>query len=103
VTDSYGPSPTGQGVRGYRNLTESEIDQINAIKEAEEELAALWGSVERDSRTDPRWLAVARTHFQEGFSALVRSVAQPADPFQRAFENNQQDEAEQTIPRRAGQ
>lgn len=103
MTDSYGSSPTGQGVRGYRNLTAGEIDQINAIKEAEEELAGLWGSVERDSRTDSRWLAVARTHFQEGFSALVRSVAQPADPFQRAFENNQQDEAEQTIPRRAGQ
>lgn len=101
MTEQYGPNPTSQGVRGYRDLPADQVDQINAVKEHEEALAELWGSVERDSRTDPRWLAVARTHFQEGFSALVRSIAQPVDPFARAFENNQQDEAEQTIPRRS--
>lgn len=97
---THGPTPTSQGVRGYRDLDPDEVANINAIKEHEEELAALWGAVERDSRTDPRWLAVARTHFQEGFSALVRSITRPADPFQRAFEDNQQDEAEGVIPRR---
>lgn len=101
MTEQFGPTPTSQGVRGYHDLTSGEIAQINAIKEAEEKLAELWGSVERDSGTDPRWLAVARTHFQEGFSALVRSVARPLDPFQRAFENNQLDEAEGVIPRRS--
>lgn len=98
---THGPTPTSQGVRGYRDLADAEIATVNDIKAFEEQLAALWGMVERDSRTDPRWLAVARTHFQEGFSALVRSIAQPDDPFQRAFESNQQDEAEQVIPRRS--
>jgi hypothetical protein len=98
---TFGPTPAGQGVRGYRDLDDDEIATINRIKEHEEALAELWGSVERDSRTDGRWLELSRNHFQEGFSALVRSIAQPYDPFQRAFENNQQDEAEQVIPRRS--
>lgn len=100
MTAGYGPNPTNQGVRGYRNLGDDDIRLINRIKKAEEELAALWGTVEADSRTDPRWLNIARTHFQEGYSALVRSIAQPYDPFAREFADNQQDEAEQTIPRR---
>ncbi|HEV7651340.1 MAG TPA: hypothetical protein VGP26_24585 [Actinophytocola sp.] len=96
----YGPNPTSQGIRGYQNLPGDKVDVINGVKLAEEDLAAVWGRVERLAYTDPRWLAIARTHFQEGFSALVRSIAQPADPFARAFADNQQDEAEGTIPRR---
>lgn len=97
----YGPNPTSQGVRGYRDLTAPEIDTINIIKEHEEILADTWGKVERLSQSDSRWLGVARTHFQEGFSALVRAIAQPDDPFQRASTNNQQDEAEGIIPRKS--
>jgi hypothetical protein len=96
----HGPTPTAQGVRGYRDLTAEEVIMINGIKEAEEALADVWGTVEAWSTTDPRWLDIARTHFQEGFSALVRSIAKPRDPFQAAFENNQQNEAEQIIPSR---
>lgn len=29
------------------------------------------------SRYDQRWIAIARTHFQEGFMALNRAVFQP--------------------------
>lgn len=97
---SYGPTPTSQGVRGYRDLTEAEVRLINRIKEMEESLAASWGTVEADSRTDQRWLMIARTHFQEGFSALVRAIARPYDPWDFEFTENQQREAEQIIPRR---
>jgi hypothetical protein len=100
MTAGHGPNPTAQGVRGYRDLADDEIRLINRIKRTEEELAAFWGTVEADSRTDPRWLNIARTHFQEGFSALVRSIAQPYDPFAREFADNQQNEAEQIITRR---
>lgn len=97
---SYGPNPTAQGVRGYRDLQPAEIDVINVIKDHEATIAQLWGRIESDPNTDRRWLAVARTHFQEGFSALVRSIAQPYDPFSAAFTDNQHAEAEQRIPRR---
>lgn len=97
-TPSFGPKPTAQGVRGYRDLTDGEIELINTIKACEEMVAARWGVVDRRTNTDRRWLAVARTHFQEGFTALVRSIAQPRDPFGEQFENNAQDVVEGKIP-----
>jgi hypothetical protein len=69
-------------ISGYRDLTQDEIDAMNAIKSAEAELASLWQRISAaNPGADRRWLAVARTHFQEGFSAFVRSIAQPEDPF----------------------
>jgi hypothetical protein len=82
----YGPSPTSQGVRGYRDLTPEEVALINTIKAEEELLADVWAHVANLAESDKRWVSVARTHFQEGFSALVRSVAQPEDPFSKAFD-----------------
>lgn len=81
MSETYGPMPTSQGVRGYRDLTASEVALINQIKATEEIVAELWHGVANLDDSDPRWRAVARTHFQEGFSALVRSLAQPHDPF----------------------
>lgn len=99
MTDpKFGPTPTSQGVRGYRNLTQPEIEAINTTKMLEEEVATWWGKIDRMPASNSRWLEIARTHFQEGFSALIRSIAQPADPFQAAFTNNQQDEIEHVIP-----
>lgn len=101
MSTGHGPNPTSQGVRGYRDLAASEVDMINHIKELEEQVAGVWGAVERQPQTSTRWLDIARTRFQEGFSALVRSIAQPDDPFARYFADNQQDEAEQSIPQKA--
>lgn len=96
----YGPNPTSQGVRGYRDLDPDTVHLINEIKTLEEGAAHIWGLVERVTEADPRWLDRARDHLQDGFSALVRAVAKPYDPFRAALENNMQDEAEGAIPRR---
>ncbi len=75
-------------IKGYRDLTQEEINLMNEIKGKAEEIGEL---VERmshmegapceapDGTTAPngRWLAVARTDLQKGFMALVRSVAKP--------------------------
>jgi hypothetical protein len=37
--------------------------------------------VSNTSGLDYRWLAIAKTHFQEGFTALVRAVTKPEDVF----------------------
>lgn len=71
-----------RSITGYRDLKQSEIDLMNAIKAAEASVALMWREVAGQDEIDGRWLSIARTHFQEGFSALVRSVAQPADPFE---------------------
>jgi hypothetical protein len=88
-----------QPLDGYRRLNEVELALLDAIKKVERDVIAdLWRMV-RDADTtdrehdpafdshesgvyvDPRWLDVARLHLQEGISALVRSVARPADPY----------------------
>lgn len=68
-------------IKGYRELGQDDLELINEIKEAEIELGSLWKQVSQNGNADKRWLAIAKTHFQEGFSAFVRAVAQPEDVF----------------------
>lgn len=91
-------------IKGYRQLTQEELDLINAIKEHEVSTAALMKRVHdhlaqrvlevlncaddeaerratRIDRAQPqRWAAKARTDFQVAYMALVRAVAQPESP-----------------------
>lgn len=77
-------------ITGYRDLSQAEIDLMNEVKQAEATLGELWRKVGRieaqggranAEHCDPRWHAVAKTHFEEGFSALVRSIARPEERF----------------------
>ena len=67
-------------VAGYRRLTQEHIDQMNENKLLEE---LVLRQVDRHVREhhsqeiDQRFVAIARTHFQEGFMALNRAIAQP--------------------------
>lgn len=73
--------PNTPPVAGYRDLTQAEVDAINSVKAAEADVAALWKQVGEIPDVNPRWREVACTHFEEGFSALVKSIARPFDPF----------------------
>jgi hypothetical protein len=64
-------------IRGYRELTEHEIGQINAIKKQGELLAVMIESLRSTKEYDQRWVSIAETHLQQGIMAAVRSVAQP--------------------------
>lgn len=64
-----------------RDLSRDEIDAINAVKDGETALGELWHNVVALDGIDQRWANIARTHFEEGFSALVRSVAKPEPRF----------------------
>lgn len=79
-------------IRGYRDLTQEEIDLMNKAKRLESEVLSLVQEVkqrlikagyepEEADRTDRaqalRWNSIARTDIETGFMALVRSVAQP--------------------------
>lgn len=68
-------------IKGYRALTDQDITTINSIKDAEIWVGELWREVTQGTACDARWAAIARTHLEEGFSALVRSIAQPEDRF----------------------
>jgi hypothetical protein len=85
-------------IKGYRDLSEDEIADINDVKALEAQMLRLVTAVAhriaqqrraallaetatetlRLAAAEPeRWLAIAKTHIQEGASALVRAVAQP--------------------------
>jgi hypothetical protein len=80
-------------IKGYRELTQAEIDLMNRIKEMGPELNGLIvecravdveegknGDREHDEVLDEaaRWRQIATTHFQQGLMALTRSVAKPS-------------------------
>ena len=84
-------------IKGYRELSQEEIDLMNEIKAKAEELEILVQKVdakvkhqgtealrqggeeaERINAAQPmRWASIARTDLQTGIMALVRAVAQP--------------------------
>lgn len=85
MTDDLKPLP----VKGYTDQSADKVALVNRFKEMEErllrEIDALGrpGSFDSDINPrlivsgDPRWLAIACTHIQEGFMALNRAVFQP--------------------------
>jgi hypothetical protein len=65
-------------IKGYRDLSQDEIDAMNAIKEKGEEVGTLVEALfSSPSDLDRRWVAIGQTHLQQGFMALVRAVARP--------------------------
>lgn len=84
----------GLPVAGYVPQSDEKVQLVNGFKQDEERLLrkieALLTANQKDFaispggangvlglHSDPRWLAVAKTHFQEGFMALNRAVFQP--------------------------
>ena len=69
----------GLPVAGYRPQSTEALALVNRFKEAEERILReidqlrLPGPVSADGR----WLAMARTHIEQGFMALNRAVFQP--------------------------
>lgn len=65
-------------IKGYRDLSQEEIDAMNSIKEEGERLKAIIDGIEAEiPEADKRWLAIARTDLQKGIMGLVRAVARP--------------------------
>lgn len=66
-----------QLIKGYRDLTQEEIDLMNDIKDYGVTLEALIDTLTGQDSTDKRWVNIGKTHLQQGIMALVRSVAKP--------------------------
>jgi hypothetical protein len=64
-------------IAGYRDLSQAEIDLINAIKAKGSELQDLVWQVQAAAGVDARWVSVGKTDLQTGIMALVRAVAKP--------------------------
>nr|WP_244116876.1 MULTISPECIES: hypothetical protein [Burkholderia cepacia complex] len=50
---------------------------INEIKLQGNNLGLVFDMLEQSPDIDQRWLAIAKTDLQKGFSALIRAIARP--------------------------
>jgi len=64
-------------IKGYRELSQTEIDAMNLIKEKAAEAGKLCEALSVSSEIDGRWLAIGKTDLQKGVMALTRAVAKP--------------------------
>lgn len=68
-------------IKGYRDLSQSEVDAMNSVKALEADIAALVKQLKELPGVDSRDLALARTHFEDGCIRAVRAVARPVSPW----------------------
>ena len=64
-------------IKGYRELSQVEIDLMNEIKTKGAELGELVSKLRNTEGLDQRWVSIGATDFQTGLMALTRSAAQP--------------------------
>lgn len=64
-------------IKGYRDLSQAEIDLMNEIKAKGVELGELVAKLRATDGLDQRWGSIGTTDLQTGLMALTRGVAQP--------------------------
>lgn len=75
----------GLPVAGYQPQSNGKVRLVNENKELEETILRRLDSLRittaidgQDVAIDQRWLAVGRTHIEEGFMAINRAIFQPS-------------------------
>jgi hypothetical protein len=64
-------------ITGYRTLTEAEVAAMNEGKALAVQIGEWVDRLMADPSTDKRWIAIGKTHLQQGFMAALRGIAQP--------------------------
>ncbi len=64
-------------ITGYRDLTQGEIDAMNAVKHLEAQFNGMIDFMKTLPGLDGRQLALAATHGEDAFMHAVRAEAQP--------------------------
>ena len=66
-----------QKIKGYRDLSQEEIDLMNEGKALAEKCGEFIVKLESNDITDKRNVALGKTNLQQGFMWAIRGVAQP--------------------------
>jgi len=64
-------------IKGYRNLSQEEIDSINKGKCLAEQVSVYLTELENLEDSDKRCISLARTNLQQGFMWAIRGIARP--------------------------
>lgn len=73
TTTLHSPLP----VAGYRPQSDAAIAIVNTNKVLEESVLQVLDLLAREPGIDKRWLAIGRTHIEQGFMAANRAIFQP--------------------------
>lgn len=65
-------------IKGYRELTQEEINLMNEVKQKGVEFGDLFEKLEKIENLDKRWLSIGKTDLQKGLMATTRAIARPA-------------------------
>lgn len=64
-------------VKGYRQLTDAEIQLMNKVKAKGAEIGELVAELKDMDGLDQRWISTGATDIQKGLMAVTRGIAQP--------------------------
>lgn len=64
-------------VAGYKPQSQETIDKVNHNKELEELSLRAIDAYVIDPEVDQRWLAIGRTHLEQAWMAINRSIFKP--------------------------
>lgn len=64
-------------IKGYRELSQEEIDLMNEVKTLGATLGILVSKLRTMPDLDQRWVSIGQTDLQTGLMALTRSIAKP--------------------------
>lgn len=64
-------------IKGYKELTQDQIDLMNEVKQKGIELGRMIDALNDYSDTDKRWVSIGATDLQTGLMALTRAIAKP--------------------------
>lgn len=65
-------------IAGYRELNAKEIEHVNSFKKIEGMLLDRLERLQEDvPKIDQRWLAIGKTHMEQAFMAVIRSITRP--------------------------
>ena len=67
----------GLPVAGYRAQPTAAVELVNRNKELEEQMLRVLDGLKESALVDQRWLAIGRTHLEQAFMAINRSIFRP--------------------------
>lgn len=64
-------------VQGYTTQSDARLALVNRNKDIEERVLRILDDLAKVEDADKRWLAIGRTHIEQGFMAVNRAVFKP--------------------------
>lgn len=64
-------------IKGYRDLSQDEINMMNEGKALAEQVGAWVEKLQANGSLDQRAVALGKTNLQQGFMWAIRGIAQP--------------------------